>query len=89
MAVMARQTKSRLDREELRTLVADALDLPIEEVTDDASFVTDLDVDSLTAMEVMVRIEKRYGVKLEDDDFAQLRSLGSAYDLLTIKLATV
>lgn len=84
---MTERTKSALNKEELRELVADALDLPIEEVTDEATFATDLDVDSLSAMEVVVRIEKRYGVKLGDEDFARLRTLDSAYDLLTTKLA--
>jgi acyl carrier protein len=76
-----------VDREELRTLVAGALELPVEEVTDDASFPDELEVDSLTALEVAVQIEKRYGVKFSEPELKQLTSLNAAYDLLDARVA--
>ena len=39
---------ARLDAEELRRLVATVLELPVEEVTDQADFVEELELDSLT-----------------------------------------
>ena len=71
-----------IDREELRTLVAETLDLDIAEVTDEADFVTDLDVDSLMALEVMVVLERRYQVKLDEKRLAEITSLSSAQRLL-------
>ena len=75
-----------LDKEELRATVADILDLDVEEVADDALFVEDLDVDSLIALEVMVVLERKYGVKLAESELKDVTSLERAYDLLAEKL---
>ncbi|MCA2218261.1 acyl carrier protein [Jidongwangia harbinensis] len=79
-------TASTVDIEELRTLVADALELTPAEITDDASFADDLEVDSLTALEVAVRVEKHYGIKLAEPEFKQLTSLRSVRALVDAKL---
>ena len=70
-----------LDKEELRALVAQVLDVDVTEVTDDARFVDDLEVDSLMALEVVVILEKKYGIKLPESDLKQIVTLQSAYDL--------
>ncbi|MEU2801175.1 acyl carrier protein [Streptomyces sp. NPDC006863] len=76
-----------LDKEELRAVVAQVLDVEPSEVTDDASFVDDLEVDSLMALEVVVVLEKRYEVKLPESELRRIVTLQSAYDLLLGKLA--
>ncbi|MFJ6516624.1 acyl carrier protein [Streptomyces sp. NPDC091406] len=75
-----------LDKEELRAVVAQVLDVEPSEVTDDASFVDDLEVDSLMALEVVVVLEKRYGVKLPESELKRIVTLQSAYELLLGKL---
>ncbi|MER5361442.1 acyl carrier protein [Streptomyces sp. NPDC002785] len=78
-----------LDKEELRSTVAQVLDVEVAEVTDDAKFVDDLEVDSLMALEVVVVLEKKYGVKLPESELRQIVTLQSAYDLLAGKLQAV
>ncbi|MFI1918364.1 acyl carrier protein [Nocardia sp. NPDC020380] len=75
-----------LDREELRAFVADELELPVEEVTDTARFAADLGVDSLSAMEVIVVLQKKYRVKFSEDELPEVTGLGTLYDLLAGKL---
>jgi acyl carrier protein len=75
-----------LDKEELRAVVAQVLDVDESEITDDARFVDDLEVDSLMALEVVVVLEKKYGIKLPESDLKQIVTLQSAYDLLLGKL---
>ena len=77
----------QLDVEELRELVAEALELPVSDVTDDAEFVEELGVDSLMIMEIMVRVEQRYDVQVEDEEFADVRTFGHVRALLADKLA--
>jgi acyl carrier protein len=79
-------TASVLDKEKLRDLVADVLDLDVAEVTDDAHFVEDLDVDSLMALEITVRLEKEYGVRLAENELTAITTLQGTYDLLRGKL---
>ncbi|MGW2329214.1 acyl carrier protein [Streptomyces sp. NPDC001700] len=75
-----------LDLDELRTFVAEVLDVEEEEVTDEADFVKDLGVDSLMALEVMVELEKKYAVKLEEKEMKSITTLRKVYDLLAAKL---
>jgi acyl carrier protein len=72
-----------VDKEELRVLVADALELPVQEVTDDAAFIDDLGVDSLAALEIAVRLEGKYGMKIENFELTTTSSLDWLHRLLT------
>ncbi|WSV65844.1 acyl carrier protein [Streptomyces sp. NBC_01013] len=75
-----------LDKEELRVLVAEILDLDAAEVTDAAHFVDDLDVDSLMALEITVCLERHYEVKMAESELVAITSLQGTYDLLQGKL---
>ncbi|MFF2195447.1 acyl carrier protein [Streptomyces sp. NPDC058157] len=75
-----------LELENLRRTVADVLDVEEAELTDEADFVNDLGVDSLMALEVMVVLEKKYGVKLGESELKEVTCLRKAYDLLDAKL---
>ena len=82
----SRMSTSVLDKEELRAVVADAIDVAVEQVTDTASFVEDLGVDSLLSLEVMVSIEQSYGVKLEESELQSLVSFDHVWDLMQHKV---
>ncbi|MFE4958067.1 acyl carrier protein [Streptomyces sp. NPDC056653] len=75
-----------LDKEELRVLVAEILDLDAAEVTDQAHFVDDLDVDSLMALEITVRLEREYAVSMAESELVAISSLQGTYELLESKL---
>ena len=79
-------TAAALDLEELRAFVADVLDVEEEDVTDDADFVEELGVDSLMALEVMVVLEKKYSVKLQEQEMKKITCLSKVHDLLASKL---
>lgn len=48
------------------------------EVTSEKSFVDDLDIDSLSLVEIAVQLEDTYGVKIPDEDMQRLRTVGDA-----------
>jgi acyl carrier protein len=75
-----------LDREELRDLLAQTLDADAAEIRDDADFVETLEVDSLMALEVVVVLERRYGVRFAETEMRSVRTLDSAYELVRQKL---
>lgn len=83
---MSEKTPAALDIEELRALVAEAMELPVEEVTDDARFVEDLDVDSLVSLEIAVRLEQRFGVKVNDTELKTIVSFPDVRALVEAKL---
>ena len=48
------------------------------DVTDEKSFIDDLDVDSLSMVEVAMAAEEKFGVKIPDDELANLKTVGDA-----------
>ena len=62
----------------LADIVNEIAGIPTEDVQLDKSFTDDLDVDSLSMVEVVVAAEERFGVKIPDDDVKGLRTVGDA-----------
>ncbi len=48
------------------------------EVSLDKTFIDDLDVDSLSMVEVVVAAEEKFDVKIPDDDVKSLKTVGDA-----------
>ena len=51
-------------------------------MTPEKSFVDDLDIDSLSMVEIAVQAEDKFGVKIPDDQLAQLKTVGDAVDYI-------
>jgi acyl carrier protein len=49
-----------------------------DEVAEPKSFTEDLDVDSLSMVEVVVAAEEKFGVKIPDDEVQNLKTVGNA-----------
>ena len=78
---------STMSRTDLRTALAEVLEevagTPADKVTEPATFYFDLDIDSLTMVEVVVACEERFDVRIPDDALEGLRTVGDALDLIT------
>ena len=59
-------------------ILEEIADVSPDDVTDDKSFTDDLDVDSLSMVEVVVAAEEKFGVKIPDDEVQNLRTVGDA-----------
>ena len=55
-------------------LLDDVLDIPNEHVSENSTLV-ELGIDSLDAVELMVSIEERLGVPVDDDEFSKIKSV--------------
>ena len=49
-----------------------------DDVDEGKSFTEDLDVDSLSMVEVVVAAEEKFGVKIPDDEVPNLKTVGDA-----------
>jgi acyl carrier protein len=65
-------------RTNLAEIVNEVAGIPAEDVQMDKSFVDDLDVDSLSMVEVVVAAEEQFGVKIPDDEVKNLKTVGDA-----------
>lgn len=59
-------------------IVEEVTGIEVSEVTVEKSFVEDLDIDSLSLVEIAVQLEDKYGVQIPDEDMASLRTVGDA-----------
>ena len=55
---------------------------PADAVRPEAAFDKDLDIDSLTMVEVVVACEERFGVRIPDEALEDLRTVGDAVDYI-------
>ena len=62
----------------LAEILEEIADVSPDAVTPEKSFTDDLDVDSLSMVEVVVAAEEKFGVKIPDDDVQGLRTVGDA-----------
>jgi len=62
----------------LAEIVNEIAGIPAEDVQLDKSFTDDLDVDSLSMVEVVVAAEERFDVKIPDDEVKNLKTVGDA-----------
>jgi acyl carrier protein len=67
----------------LADIVEEVAGVAKDDVTVDKSFVDDLDIDSLSMVEIAVQAEDRFGVKIPDDELANLKTVGDAVDYIT------
>ncbi len=65
-------------RSTLAEIVTDVAGIPAEDVQLDKSFTDDLDVDSLSMVEVVVEAEEKFDVKIPDDEVKNLKTVGDA-----------
>jgi len=79
-------TSPSATRDELIAGLAEVLEevagTPAASVVPEAAFDKDLDVDSLTMVEVVVACEERFGVRIPDEALEGLRTVGDAVDYI-------
>lgn len=65
-------------RNGVKQLLAELLGQAPDQISDDASFLENLGIDSLMAMELMVAMEHKYRVKIPEAEFTQITNLNQA-----------
>ena len=65
-------------RSDLAEIVNEVSGVPTDDVQLDKSFTDDLDVDSLSMVEVVVAAEEKFDVKIPDDEVKNLKTVGDA-----------
>jgi acyl carrier protein len=65
--------------EGLAEIIDEIAGVPADEVTPDKTFVDDLDIDSLSMVEIAVAAQDKFGVEIPDD---QLKDLKTVQDVI-------
>ncbi len=66
----------------LKEIVEEVAGVPASSIELSKNFTEDLDVDSLSMVEVVVAAEERFGVKIPDDQVEGLATVGDAVNFI-------
>jgi acyl carrier protein len=62
--------------EELRTILADAFEIDPARVTPDANLFEELDLDSIDAVDLAIKLQQMTGKRIRPDEFKSVRTVG-------------
>lgn len=86
VGVLFRWRKASVSIEEkVIGIVSDQLDVPKEEISRSSSFVDDLKADSLDIVELVMALEDEFDVKIPDEDYDQIKTVGNAITYIESK----
>src|SRR5262250_1968716 len=78
------RTGMALTNEEILAGLGEIIDeiagVPADEVTPDKTFVDDLDIDSLSMVEIAVAAQDKFGVEIPDDQLKNLKTVQDVID---------
>ena len=66
--------------ERLKKIIAKELSVSEEEVTPEASFIDDLNADSLDLVELIMALEEEFGVKISDEEADKIKTVKDAME---------
>jgi acyl carrier protein len=75
-----------LDQQEIETrlkkIIVDNLGVDEAEVVPTASFVEDLNADSLDLVELIMSLEEEFGIEISDEEAEKIRTVGDAIEYI-------
>jgi acyl carrier protein len=78
---------SMTPEDRLKKIIADQLSVNEEDITPEASFIEDLNADSLDLVELIMSLEEEFGVKISDEDAEKIQTVQDAIDYLNEQMS--
>ena len=66
----------------IKQIIANKLDIDISKVIDSANFAMDLYADSLDTVELIMEVEKEFGISIRDEDTQRIATVGDLINLV-------
>lgn len=60
----------------IKQLVSEIVEIPVDKITSESNFITDLGRDSLDIVEIIMIYEDTTGFEVSDDDIASIKTVG-------------
>jgi acyl carrier protein len=68
--------------DKVKQIIMEKLGVSEEQVTSEASFIDDLNADSLDIVELVMELEDSFGLEIPDEDAEKLKTVQNAIDYL-------
>jgi acyl carrier protein len=73
--------------EQVKVILVDTLSVDEDKVTMDARFQEDLETDSLDLVELVMTMEEKFGIKITDEEAAEIKTVGDAVDFVQTRIS--
>ncbi len=73
-------------RSQIKEIVSNVTAIPVEDIADNAAFVEDLDLDSLSLLEIGVDVDYAFKLGVPEERLQELRTVQDSVDLVLEKL---
>ena len=67
--------------QEITQLIAEIIEMDPAEINPDANLVEDLGMDSMMALEILASIEKKFRIKIPEEDLPKITTVNRAIEL--------
>ena len=67
---------------QLAQIVNEIAGVPVADITPEKTFLDDLDVDSLSMVEIATAAEDKWGIRIPDDDLKELKTVSDAVNYI-------
>lgn len=69
-----------MEFEKLQEIIANAMNVPKENITPETTFVDDLGADSLDVLEITMGIEEEFDIQIENEDLEKISTVQDVID---------
>jgi len=73
---------AEVSEEKIKEIIAEKLEIGIDQITDDAKFIDDLGADSLDVVELIMTLEDEFEIEITDEDAEKIVTVRNAIDFI-------
>lgn len=67
---------------EIKSIIAEIVEIEPEKITPEANFVEDLGMDSMMALEILASIEKKYKLRIPEENLTKVTDLNKTIGIV-------
>lgn len=71
-----------INEERIKQIIAEKLEISMEQITDDAKFIDDLGADSLDVVELIMTLEDEFEIEISDEEAEKIVTVRNAIDFM-------
>ena len=73
---------------QVKQILADELDLNMEEIKETALLTDDLGIDSFSSIEIVYDLEDKFGIEIPESDLANVKTVGDIINYVISQIST-